>query len=330
MTQLLSTVFWELLSAKKVNNMNRFLGIDTSNYTTSCACFYQESGKYVNSRRLLEVEKGKIGLRQSDALFLHTKALPEIIDNACKGDGNILAVGVSDRPRPLENSYMPCFLAGVSAASAIASALGVKLYKFSHQAGHIAAALFSADKLDLVGQKFISFHISGGTTEALLTEYDSKEFFKATVVARSLDLKMGQAIDRVGSMLGLSFPAGKELDKLSQNGSLPMKVKVSLKGADCSISGLENKAQELLKKGTPKEDIAFYTIACICETVDRMTVELKKNYGNIPFVFAGGVMSNSYIRRVITEKHGAFFASPELSSDNAVGISVMTSLLQNI
>lgn len=314
---------------ERINKMNRFLGIDTSNYTTSCACLYPETGEYVNSRRLLEVEKGKIGLRQSDALFLHTKALPEIIDNACKGDGRISAVGVSDRPRPLENSYMPCFLAGVSAASAIASALGVKLYKFSHQAGHIAAALFSAEKLDLVGQKFISFHISGGTTEALLTEYDSKEFFKTTVVAQSLDLKMGQAVDRVGNMLGLKFPAGKELDKLSQNGSLPMNIKVSLKGADCSISGLENKAKELLKNGTPAEDIAFFTIAYLCETVDRMTVELKNTYGDIPIVFAGGVMSNSYIRRIITEKHGAFFASPELSSDNAVGISVITSLLHN-
>ena len=312
---------------------NLFLGVDTSNYTTSI-CISDGHNVIAEERRLLPVKEGERGLRQSDALFHHTVALPELctalfekadIDRKC-----IKAAGVSVKPRDAEGSYMPCFLAGRSFAVSFASALSIPLFELSHQAGHIAAALFSADKLDLVGQKFISFHISGGTTEALLTEYDSKEFFKATVVARSLDLKMGQAIDRVGSMLGLSFPAGKELDKLSQNGSLPMKVKVSLKGSDCSISGLENKAQELLKKGTPKEDIAFYTIACICETVDRMTVELKKNYGNIPFVFAGGVMSNSYIRRVITEKHGAFFASPELSSDNAVGISVMTSLLQNI
>ena len=310
--------------------MNSFIGIDTSNYTTSCAVFCPENGQYVNSRRLLPVEKGNIGLRQSDVLFHHTKALPEIIDNACKGIGDIKAIGVSDRPRPLENSYMPCFLAGVSAASAISSATGIKLYKFSHQAGHVAAALFSANKLDLIGQRFISFHISGGTTEALLTEYDEKEFFKATIVAQSLDLKMGQAVDRVGVMLGLDFPAGKELDKLSLNGTLPMPVRASMKGADCSISGLENKAKELIAKGAPKEDIAFYTIAYLAETVDKMTSELKKQFGDIPFVFAGGVMSNSYIRKHITEKYGAFFASAELSSDNAVRTAVMTSILHNI
>ncbi len=307
--------------------MNSFLGIDTSNYTTSCASFTPENGSFINSRRLLPVEMGSIGLRQSDALFHHTKALPEIIDFACSGNTNFTAIGVSDRPRPLEDSYMPCFLAGVSAASAIASATGAKLYKFSHQAGHIAAALFSANKLDLIGQKFISFHISGGTTEALLTEYDQECFFKASIVAKSLDLKMGQAVDRVGNMLGLGFPAGKQLDALSLNGSLPIKPKPSMKGADCSISGLENKAKELLAKGVSKEDVACFTIRYLAETVDRMTAELKREYGGLPFVFAGGVMSNSYIRKYISEKYGAFFASAELSSDNAVGIAVMTSIL---
>ncbi|MBO5745780.1 MAG: peptidase M22 [Clostridia bacterium] len=306
--------------------MGRYLGIDTSNYTTSAARFDSESRDFVNSRRLLPVEKGSIGLRQSDALFHHTKALPEIISAACDGS-YIDAIGVSDKPRAVEGSYMPCFLAGVSAASAIASATGTKLYKFSHQAGHIAAALFSANKLDLIGQRFISFHISGGTTEALLTEYDKNDFFKTTLVAKSLDLKMGQAVDRVGVLLGMSFPAGKELDVLSQNGSWNKKIRISVKGADCSISGLENKAKELLSSGVPHEDIAFFTIKYLCETVDSMTSSLKEEYGNLPFVFAGGVMSNSYIRKVITEKHGAFFASAQLSSDNAVGTAVMTSIL---
>lgn len=309
--------------------MRSYIGIDTSNYTTSCAAFKPETGEFVNSRKLLPVEAGSIGLRQSDALFHHTKALPDIIANACIGLEKIDAIGVSDRPRPLEDSYMPCFLAGVLAASAISSAMGIPLYKFSHQAGHVAAALFSANKLDLIGQKFISFHVSGGTTEALLTEYDKNEFFKAKIVAQSLDLKMGQAVDRVGVMMGLQFPAGKELDALSLNGELPQKPRPSMKGADCSISGLENKAKQLLEKGTPKEDIALFTIAYLCETVDAMTTELKRQFGDIPFVFAGGVMSNSYIRKHITEKHGAFFASAELSSDNAVGTAVMTSIIHN-
>ena len=306
--------------------MDSFIGLDTSNYTTSCAAYIPSENKYVNSRKLLPVETGSIGLRQSDALFHHTKALPDIIKAALHSGKTIAAVGVSDRPRSQIGSYMPCFLAGVSAASAIAFSNNVKLYKFSHQAGHIAAALFSADRLDLIGKPFISFHISGGTTEALLTEYDKDDFFKTTIVAQSLDLKIGQAVDRIGRLLGLDFPAGKELDNLSLKGSLPIKPKISVKGADCSISGVENKASELLKKGVSREDVAFYTIAYINETVDKMTDVLKIKYGDLPFVFAGGVMSNSYIRQHIFRKYGAVFASGELSSDNAVGIAVMTAL----
>lgn len=304
------------------------LGIDTSNYTTSAAVLRQD-GIFVNSRKLLNVKDGAIGLRQSEALFQHTKALPEIIKAAFKDGDKIDAVGVSTRPRPVMGSYMPCFLAGVSAAEAISAAAGVPIFKFSHQAGHIAAALFSSGMTGLIGKKFISFHVSGGTTEALLVEYDKDEFFKATIAAESLDLKIGQAVDRIGNMLGLSFPAGKELDKLSLSGTSPIKPKITLKSGNCSISGLQNKAEQLYKSGASREDTARFTFDYITAVISGMTEYLLREYGELPLVFAGGVMSNTIIRKAITEKFGAYFASPELSSDNAVGIAFMTEYLLN-
>ena len=310
-------------------NMSVTLGIDTSNYTTSAAVCDSETAAYVNSRRILSVGGGEIGLRQSDAVFQHIRNLPDIVKAACDGCGNISAVGVSDRPRPLPDSYMPCFLAGVAVAEGIAAAMGIKLYRFSHQAGHIAAALYSADKLDLIGKKFVSFHISGGTTEALMVEYDSNSFFKTQIIAKSSDLKMGQAVDRVGKMLGLGFPAGKELERLAENGKLPKPVKISVKGLECSISGLENQAKQLLDNGCGREDVAVFTIEYLCKTLDKITENIIAEYGNLPLVFAGGVMSNRIISRYLTDKYCAYFASPELSSDNAVGVAVMTSILDN-
>ena len=301
--------------------MNSALGIDTSNYTTSAAV-YSDDASYVNSRRILDVDKGEVGLRQSEALFKHVKNLPEIVKTALDNN-SISAVGVSDRPRSQDGSYMPCFLAGVSVAEGISSALCVPIYKFSHQSGHIAAALLSANKTELLGKKFISFHISGGTTEALLIDYDKDDFFKAEIIAKSLDLKMGQAVDRVGNILGLSFPAGKELDKLSLTGTLPEKPKPFIKGLDCSISGLQNKAEALFKKGYSSNDIALYTISFLSSTLDKMTEQILLEYGNLPLVFAGGVVSNTLIRKHISEKYGAYFASTELSSDNAVGTAFM-------
>lgn len=310
--------------------MPKFLGIDTSNYTTSAAVFNSDEKSYINSRRLLSVAEGEIGLRQSDALFQHTKNLPVILSNALFERTKIEAVGVSTRPRDLETSYMPCFLAGISAAKAAALSLGVPCYEFSHQAGHIAAALYSSDRLDLIGDKFISFHVSGGTTECLLVEFTKDLKLTANIIGQSTDLKMGQAVDRIGSMLGLNFPAGKKLDMLAQNGEWTEPIKVSVKGCNCSVSGLENKAREMVEQGIPKEAIARFTIDFLSKTLIKMTDNILKEYGNLPLVFAGGVMSNSIISKELTERFGATFASPELSSDNAVGIAVLTSLQHRI
>lgn len=305
------------------------LGIDTSNYTTSASVYDSRDNSYSNSRCLLNVNDGGLGLRQSDAVFQHTKNLPDIVKNALKDKSNISAIGVSDRPRPLENSYMPCFLSGVAVASGISAALNIPLYRFSHQAGHIAAALFSSENMNLIGKKFISFHVSGGTTEAVLVEYDKENVFNANIIAKSTDLKMGQAIDRVGNMLGLSFPAGKQLDALSLSGQPTLTPKVSVNGLNCSISGLENQAKKLIDNGCKPEDVALYTITYLCKTLDKLTENVLKEYGNLPLVYAGGVMSNSIISKFLTEKYGAHFAKPDLSSDNAVGIAVLTALLFN-
>ena len=75
------------------------LGIDTSNYTTSAAVYNIDSGEVVQAKKLLEVKAGERGLRQSEALFQHTKQLPEIIRKVCSSiDGEIVAVGVSSKP----------------------------------------------------------------------------------------------------------------------------------------------------------------------------------------------------------------------------------------
>ena len=95
-----------------------FLGIDTSNYTTSVAVV-SEDGVVANIKRLLTVKEGERGVRQSDAVFMHTVNLPELMEAAGEhlAKGKLCAIGVSDKPRNPEGSYMPCFLSGVNAAT---------------------------------------------------------------------------------------------------------------------------------------------------------------------------------------------------------------------
>ena len=306
--------------------MNTYLGIDTSNYTTSAAIF---SGSEIteNRKMLLPVRSGERGLRQSDALFHHTKQLPAILEDILPAEG-LRAVGVSTRPRNLEGSYMPCFLAGQAAARSIAAAMGIGLYETSHQVGHILAALYSSSRLDLVfsGRPFIAFHLSGGTTDCLLVTPGGEEVINCREIASSTDLKAGQAIDRVGVMLGLKFPCGAELEKLALRSDKKFNIKPAMKGGSCCLSGVENICKRMIDDGRESCDIALYCIKYIESAIIGMTEHALGEYGDLPLIYAGGVMSDGIIKSAISKRYEAYFAEPGLSSDNACGVAIYAAI----
>lgn len=307
-----------------------YLGVDTSNYTTSTALIDTEKMEAIQCKKLLPVKEGELGLRQSDAVFHHTKQLPEMV-SALFGNKKISldAIGVSVRPRNIEGSYMPCFLCGEGLADSLGAVNKISVHKTSHQIGHILAALFSSQKLELVNEKFIAFHVSGGTTDCLLVTPDKEKVFDITEIGSSLDIKAGQAIDRTGLMLGLKFPCGKELEKLAAMSDKKYKLKPMLKNGNCCLSGLENKCRKMLDDGERKEDIANYCLSFIYSTIYEMTKFALDRYENMPIVYAGGVMSDKLIRDKLLQKFDAFFAEPDFSCDNAVGTAVFAAIKEN-
>lgn len=306
--------------------MSYYLGIDTSNYTTSCSIYDTETNTVLQQKKLLPVKDGELGLRQSDAVFHHTVQLPDLMRELFKDfKGKISAVGVSDTPMRVQGSYMPCFLPGVSAATAVAVTNNVPLHKYSHQQGHIMAALYSADKTDLFGTEFLAFHVSGGTTQLVLV----KENLETNLLACSTDLKAGQAVDRVGVMLGFPFPAGKYVDELAQKSDKVYKINIKLKDGNCSLSGVENKCRAMLENGEKPEDICRFCIYYIMTALYKMAQYALKIYGDLPIVFSGGVMSNTIIKKKLTEDLGAYFAAPEFSCDNAAGVAILASKERN-
>ncbi len=302
--------------------MNRFIGIDTSNYTTSVAVC--EDGRIVrNIRRLLHVKEGERGLRQSDAVFAHTVALPELMDELDLSGGGYQAVAVSSRPRDVEGSYMPCFLCGVATAKTAATVLDIPLYRFSHQEGHLAAALYSCGRLDLYDKDYIGFHVSGGTTEILLSSGG-----RVTKLGGTLDISAGKAIDRIGVRLGLGFPCGAALETLARGADAKGlgATKTCVRGFDCNLSGLENKAESLISVGETAERIAAYTIEFVKNTIFEMTSNVLSAYPSLPVVYAGGVMSNRILQEYLSQHFDAYFAAPEYSCDNAAGIAILAKL----
>jgi len=308
--------------------MAYFLGIDTSNYTTSVALYDSEKNKILQQKKLLYVKDGTLGLKQSDAVFSHIKQLPELINNLFNSfEYSVSAVGVSVKPRNAKGSYMPCFLVGDLAATSICAVNKLPKFEFSHQDGHIMAALYSINKLNLADEQFIAFHFSGGTSECLFVSPNNNQIFNIEIISQSLDLKAGQAIDRVGAMLNLPFPAGPSLEKLAEQSQKAFKITPAFKGNDCCISGLENKCRQMLDNSAEHCDVARYCIDYISSVVDKMTAFAVEKYGALPLIYAGGVMSNGIIKNNIQKKYdGAYFAEPLYSSDNAAGLAVLAYL----
>lgn len=307
-----------------------YLGLDTSNYTTSAALFDADSESVFQSKHLLPVKPGELGLRQSDAVFHHVKQLPQIIQglNIPVSGIKLSGVGVSNRPRNIDGSYMPCFLVGETIAQTVSALNGIPIYRTSHQVGHIIAALYSCQRLDLIcsDKPFLAFHVSGGTTDCLLISPDKDEVIKVREIATSLDIKAGQLIDRAGLMLGLKFPCGIELEKLAMESEKKYKFNVKLKDGCCCLSGIENRCRDMLANGEKSCDIALYVLRYIEAVIHKMTEYALEKFGDMPVVYAGGVMSDMLIRNTLLRDFDAYFSEPCFSCDNAAGTAIYAAI----
>lgn len=298
--------------------MKAVLGIDTSCYTTSCALVSPEGEILADARQVLPVGEGQRGFRQSTALFHHVQQLPGVLKQALDEapDAELRAVAVSTRPRDVEGSYMPVFLAGENTARSVAAAMRLPLLETSHQRGHIYAALAGRD----MPERFYCLHLSGGTTETLLVEGESIE-----IIGEGADLQVGQFVDRVGVSLGLPFPSGRHLEALALEGRAESLFPASVQGFRMSFSGAETQAQRLIGK-KPPEDIAREVYSVLARSLAKLFAALEED---IEIVLMGGVASSALLRELITERMNRLrmrkkivYAPARLASDNAVGVAL--------
>ena len=318
-----------------------YLGIDTSCYTTSLFFMDREGHAVAEARRILKVKPGGCGLQQSEMLYQHTRNLPELMEEAAQGHRfTVRGIGVSARPRPREDSYMPAFLAGLGFARSLAALYGIPLWQISHQENHLEAALWSANGPD--ADRFLFLHASGGTTDLLLAEKENSRY-KLTEIGGSLDLHAGQFVDRVGVAMGLGFPAGPALEQLAEQYTeipeIPVsvhKTKVSLSGPctwvlraiekagqDAAVSNPSAHASEEGGSSTTA-NIAAGVQWGLAETFVRMIRNGAAEHNVKDVILAGGVCANRWIRNHMVEKlakRGIRVRMPDnrYSGDNASG-----------
>ena len=176
--------------------------------------------------------------------------------------------------------------------------------------------------MDLMEQTHLAWHLSGGTTELLLVEPEGKNV-RATQIGGTRDISAGQIMDRAGKLLKLNFPSGKALDALSKEAETKDFFKVKTNDLHVSFSGLENKVAQYYEKSHSPADTAYFAVRSVCDAVVRTTKDALKAYPGLPVVFSGGVASNSMLREQCT-RFSPVFAQTALSTDNAMGIAVLT------
>ena len=304
-----------------------YLGLDTSCYTTSVAVLAEGGGLLGEARRILSVKPGRCGLQQSEMVFQHTRNLPELVESVLQGKNyELAAIGVSGYPRPLENSYMPAFLAGLSVARSLAALTGAQLEIISHQENHLEAGVWSAG--GPWAQRFLLLHASGGTTDLLLAERQEDGRCLITQVGGSMDLHAGQFVDRVGVALGLQFPAGAALERLAADAEARAELPVSVRQLNVSLSGPCTAALRALERGTDGAALALGVEYALGETFARLLRNGAAVYDVQDALLVGGVGSNQYIRQHVENKlakRGVRLWVPEgrFSCDNAAGCAAL-------
>lgn len=301
--------------------MMRFIGIDTSCYTTSGAVYDADKGLLISERILLTVKKGNRGLSQSEMVYQHVRHIPLIFDKLSPFLTHIEGIGASIFPRRRADSYMPAFLVGKSLGESLSLSLHVPLYGFSHQENHVMAALRLYPFL--WGHPFYMMHMSGGTQDVLKVSWNQDEMHIQNLI-HSLDITAGQFIDRVGVSLGLGFPCGARLEEMAKRGSGQFIAPVSKIKSSFSFAGPETQVQKVIKENlyTPN-DIAFGVLVSIKKSLERVLLQYPFEKG-APFIAVGGVMSNLYLREAIKDICHAknltpYFTAPQYSTDNASG-----------
>ena len=327
-----------------------YLGIDTSNYKTSVAAVDNDGRILCNISEYLDVPHGKRGLRQSEVFFMHSNRLPGIISEALKiiRPEEIAAIGVSDMPRRTEGSYIPCFLAGLNTARLLSDTLGIPMHRFSHQEGHAAAIIEKSDA-PIAESHSLLMHLSGGTTEILKCRRDDRAY-SLDIMGGTLDISIGQLLDRFGVALGFKFPSGMYIDKLAatyNGGPLPGIVPgIRIMDGYFNLSGPENELMKFARLFTENHGTGENTddsvhieneeLSAVCyELMERIAdvLLISSNYltsaYNADTVYmAGGVASSDTLRRIVSKKskegkYRIVFGDAALSGDNAVGTALL-------
>lgn len=286
------------------------LGIECTAHTFGVG-IVKEGKILANVRDMYSTQQG--GIIPVESAKHHRKIAQEIyfkaLENAKINEKEIKAIALSNAP-----GLAPCLLAGLEFAKTKANELKVPIIPVNHCIAHleISQAFGAKDPVLL--------YVSGANTQIIA--YASGKY---RIFGETLDIGIGNCIDKFARAINIGFPGGPKIEELAKQGTY-LEIPYSVKGMDVSFSGLYTKLLQLFKKGEKPEDLAFSlqetAFAMLVETAERALAHTNKK----ELVLGGGVACNQRLQemcKTMCEERGAnFFCPPkEFLVDNGAMIA---------
>ncbi|MDP1695663.1 MAG: KEOPS complex N(6)-L-threonylcarbamoyladenine synthase Kae1 [archaeon] len=292
------------------------LGVECTAHTFGIGIV--EKGKVlVNVRDMYKTESGGI-IPMESAKHHHEvseRIYKEALDKAGISEKQITAIALSNAP-----GLAPCLIAGMQFAKKKAKELGIKIIPVNHCIAHLEIGRS-------VGAKdSVMLYASGANTQIIAFASG-----KYRVFGETLDIGIGNFIDKFARHIGLGFPGGPVIEQKAKTGKY-IELPYAIKGMDVSFSGMQTKLNQLYTKGEKIEDLSF----SLQETAFAMLVEAAEramaHTGKKELVLGGGVGCNARLQemcRIMCEERGAKFFCPvrEFLVDNAAMIAFTGELM---
>jgi len=299
------------------------LGIESTAHTASVGIAgLGRDGRFrVLSNRSAVWRPPEGGIHPREAANAHAEALPGLIREAL-GEAKVAARGLSAVAFAQGPGLGPCLRTGASAARALAITAGVPLVGVNHCVAHleVGRALLGCEDPVLL-------YASGGNTQVIAFAGGRYRVFGET-----LDIGVGNMLDKFGREAGLPFPAGPAIEDLASRGDRLLPLPYSVKGMDVSYSGILTAALQMRRDGERMEDIAF----SIQEVAFAMLVEVAEramaHVGRDELLLGGGVAANARLAEmagVMAHERGAVPFVPErrFCVDNGAMIAVLGAMM---
>ncbi len=277
------------------------IGLEGTAHTAGVGIVSSEGEVLANVKSVFTTEAG--GFRPRDAAAHHAREFPRLISEALKAAGigpkELDLVAFSQGP-----GMGPCLRTTAVAARTIALSLGIPIVGVNHCVAHLEIG-----RLRTGAEDPVMLYVSGGNTQVIAFAAGRYRVFGET-----LDIGIGNMLDKLAREMGLGFPGGPKIMELARRGRKLLELPYSVKGMDVAFSGILTAAKAHLRRGERPEDVAFsvqeYAFAMVVEAAERAMAHLGKE----EILMAGGVALNERLRemaRTMAEERGASYHCPE-------------------